>query len=107
MPASQYKTPWVAFASRPGACGSPGGGDTPIFPLRAAPDRAKRQVRRLPVKQAALIALVISGETSPAALAGRTGCGVNTVISRWARARAQLRREMEMAFGAQERMRRG
>ncbi|HEY9039360.1 MAG TPA: RNA polymerase sigma factor [Roseovarius sp.] len=53
-------------------------------------------IRRLPGDQAALIALVMSGETSPAALAGRTGCGVNTVMSRLARARAQLRRDMDL-----------
>jgi RNA polymerase sigma-70 factor, ECF subfamily len=57
-------------------------------------------IRRLPAEQAALITLVMAGETSPAALAGRTGCGVNTVMSRLARARAQLRREMDMAPGA-------
>ncbi|MCQ0092758.1 RNA polymerase sigma factor [Roseovarius sp. M141] len=57
-------------------------------------------IRRLPTDQATLIALVMSGETSPAALAGRTGCGVNTVMSRLARARAQLRRDMDMAPGA-------
>ena len=57
-------------------------------------------IRRLPGDQATLIALVMSGETSPAALAGRTGCGVNTVMSRLARARAQLRRDMDLAPGA-------
>ncbi|MFX0540416.1 RNA polymerase sigma factor [Roseovarius sp. S4756] len=57
-------------------------------------------IARLPRDQAALIALVIAGETSPAALAGQTGCGKNTVMSRLARARAQLRREMDLAPGA-------
>lgn len=51
-------------------------------------------IGRLPADQAALIAMIMSGETSPASLAGRTGCGVNTVMSRLARARAQLRRDM-------------
>ena len=54
-------------------------------------------IARLPREQAALIALVMAGETSPAALAGRTGCAKNTVMSRLARARAQLRREMDLA----------
>lgn len=57
-------------------------------------------IHRLPADQARLIALVMSGETSPAALAGRTGCGVNTVMSRLARARAQLRRDMDLAPNA-------
>ncbi len=57
-------------------------------------------IARLPSDQAALIALVIGGETSPAALAGQTGCGKNTVMSRLARARAQLRRDMDLAPGA-------
>ena len=57
-------------------------------------------IARLPVDQANLIALVIAGETSPAVLAGQTGCGKNTVMSRLARARAQLRRDMDLAPGA-------
>jgi RNA polymerase sigma-70 factor (ECF subfamily) len=57
-------------------------------------------IRRLPADQARLITLVMAGETSPAALAGHTGCGVNTVMSRLARARAQLRRDMDLAPGA-------
>ncbi|MFD0858225.1 RNA polymerase sigma factor [Roseovarius aquimarinus] len=57
-------------------------------------------IARLPVDQARLIGLVMAGETSPAALAGQTGCGKNTVMSRLARARAQLRREMDLAPGA-------
>lgn len=57
-------------------------------------------IRRLPADQAALMALVAAGETSPAALALHTGCRVNTVMSRLARARAQLRRDMDLAPGA-------
>lgn len=57
-------------------------------------------IARLPADQARLIALVMAGETSPAALAGHTGCAKNTVMSRLARASAQLRREMDLAPGA-------
>ncbi len=57
-------------------------------------------ISRLPAEQGALIALVMAGETSPAALAGQTGCAKNTVMSRLARARAQLRRDMDLAPGA-------
>lgn len=53
-------------------------------------------IHRLPADQAVLMTLVMAGETSPAALAGRMGCGVNTVMSRLARARAQLRRDMDL-----------
>ncbi len=60
----------------------------------------KSAIARLPGDQAALIALVMAGETSPAALAGQTGCPRNTVMSRLARARAQLRRDMDLSPAA-------
>lgn len=58
---------------------------------------------RLPAAQARLMQLVIEGETSPADLARITGVPVGTVMSRLARARARLRREMEMGPAATQR----
>lgn len=49
---------------------------------------------RLPSSQAAVIRLVVAGETSPRAMAEQLGCPTGTVMSRLARARAQLRHEM-------------
>lgn len=51
-------------------------------------------ITRLPREQARLIRLVAAGETSPADLARRMGLPSGTVMSRLARARAQLREEM-------------
>ena len=53
-------------------------------------------IARLPREQALLIRMVAAGETSPADLARRTGWPQGTVMSRLARARARLRREMGM-----------
>ncbi|MEB8389204.1 RNA polymerase sigma factor [Rhodobacteraceae bacterium KMM 6894] len=54
-------------------------------------------IARLPADQSHLIRLVASGETSPAALARLTGWRLGTVMSRLARARAQLRRDMGLS----------
>ena len=54
-------------------------------------------ISRLPANQALLMKLVATGETSPRALAQTTGWPVGTVMSRLARARAQLRAEMGLA----------
>ncbi|MGB7241581.1 MAG: sigma-70 family RNA polymerase sigma factor [Sulfitobacter sp.] len=48
-------------------------------------------IEDLPADQAALMHLICQGETSPAAIARRTGLPVGTVMSRLARARARLR----------------
>ncbi|WP_165802816.1 RNA polymerase sigma factor [Pelagivirga sediminicola] len=73
--------------------------DPEVFGTLALSD-LRGAISRLPADQARLITLVMSGETSPAALARQIGCGVNTVMSRLARARAQLRRDMDLAPGA-------
>jgi len=57
-------------------------------------------IENLPPDQAHLMRLVLAGETSPAALAARTGLPLGTVMSRLARARAQLRRDMGLDPGA-------
>ncbi len=54
-------------------------------------------IARLPEEQARLIRMVAAGETSPVDLARLTGWRKNTVMSRLARARAQLRGEMGLA----------
>lgn len=54
-------------------------------------------IARLPKAQADLLRLVQRGETSPAALARRTGVPLGTVMSRLARARARLRQDLKIA----------
>jgi len=53
-------------------------------------------IDRLPPDQAALMRQVMRGETSPQVLAAAAGCPVGTVMSRLARARVTLRKEMDM-----------
>ncbi len=53
-------------------------------------------IARLPAAQADLLKLLQSGETSPTAMAKRTGVPVGTVMSRLARARARLRQELDL-----------
>lgn len=54
----------------------------------------RRAMSRLPPAQERLMRLVAAGETSPADLARRTGLAPGTVMSRLARARAQLRADL-------------
>jgi RNA polymerase sigma-70 factor (ECF subfamily) len=60
----------------------------------------RAMIERLPPDQARLMRLVLTGECSPAALARRTGWPLGTVMSRLARARARLRRDMGIAPNA-------
>lgn len=55
-----------------------------------------RAITHLPPPQARLMALVATGETSPAALARQTGQPIGTVMSRLSRARATLRQATEV-----------
>lgn len=57
-------------------------------------------IDRLPRTQARLIRLVAAGETSPTVLARLTGVPSGTVMSRLARARAQLRADMGLGRSA-------
>lgn len=57
-------------------------------------------IDKLPPDQAELMKFVLAGETSPAVLARQTGWPLGTVMSRLARARAQLRRDMGLDPGA-------
>ena len=60
---------------------------------------ARKMIDKLPAEQAYLMRLVLAGESSPAALARQTGWKEGTVMSRLARARAQLRRDLDLAPG--------
>lgn len=66
----------------------------PEVDARMALHELTRAVARLPHDQAHLIRLVASGETSPRLLAARLNCPPGTVMSRLARARAQLRSDL-------------
>ncbi|WP_298969813.1 sigma-70 family RNA polymerase sigma factor [uncultured Roseobacter sp.] len=66
----------------------------PTAPARMACADLAVAVDKLPESQALLIQMIAAGETSPSALAERTGLPVGTVMSRLARARATLRQEM-------------
>ena len=67
---------------------------------RLALSEVEAAIARLPEEQARLIRLVAAGETSPAALARLTGWPEGTVMSRLARARARLRKEMDLGGGS-------
>ncbi|NNE52843.1 MAG: sigma-70 family RNA polymerase sigma factor [Sulfitobacter sp.] len=72
----------------------------PVAPQRIACAELAAAITRLPPNQRRLMRLVQEGEVSPAALATRLNLPPGTVMSRLARARAQLRREMGLARGA-------
>ena len=71
----------------------------PDAPRRIACKEVEEAMARLPPAQARLMARVAGGETSPAELAQSTGLPIGTVMSRLARARARLRRDLGMAPG--------
>jgi RNA polymerase sigma-70 factor (ECF subfamily) len=66
----------------------------PLAPARLACAELRAAIERLPKDQAALMRLVMVGETSPQVLAQRVGVPKGTVMSRLGRARARLREEM-------------
>jgi len=69
--------------------------DGDVF-ARLALNDIREAIARLPEEQSALLVLVMMGETSPQALARMMNLPEGTVMSRLARARAELRREMAM-----------
>lgn len=73
----------------------------PDAPARLALADLRAAVDRLPPEQAALMRLVLGGETSPARLAEITGQPPGTVMSRLSRARARLRRDTDQPFGVE------
>jgi RNA polymerase sigma-70 factor (ECF subfamily) len=66
----------------------------PLAPARIACTELQAAIERLPADQAALMRLVMLGETSPQILAQRVGVPKGTVMSRLGRARARLREEI-------------
>jgi len=69
----------------------------PDAPGRIACADLRAALSRLPPSQGKLMTLVAEGETSPAELARITGQPPGTVMSRLARARARLRRDIGLA----------
>ena len=67
-----------------------------VFPVLALRDIVLA-IETLPPDQAQVLRIVLEGETSPRRIALRTGVPAGTVMSRLARARAHLRRRMELA----------
>jgi RNA polymerase sigma factor (sigma-70 family) len=72
----------------------------PEAPGRIACAELRVALSRLPKSQGELMALVATGETSPAALARITGQPLGTVMSRLARARATLRGDLGLEQSA-------
>jgi len=68
----------------------------PDAPARLACAALEQAIDRLPPDQARLIRMVAAGETSPRALAALTGLPSGTIMSRLARARKTLRKEMDL-----------
>lgn len=69
----------------------------PSAPARMACAELAAAVEKLPENQALLIQMIAAGETSPSALAKHTQLPLGTIMSRLARARAKLRKEMGIA----------
>lgn len=68
----------------------------PLAPARIACAELQAAIERLPGDQAALMRLVMCGETSPKVLAARLRVREGTVMSRLGRARARLREELSI-----------
>ncbi|WP_272008458.1 RNA polymerase sigma factor [Roseovarius sp. ZX-A-9] len=92
--ASKRRAPMLSDTDAPEPCADPA-----VFGVIALRE-LDAAIARLPCDQAALMRLVAHGETSPQLLAQRIGCPRGTIMSRLARARAQLRCEMGMGTDA-------
>lgn len=68
----------------------------PSAPARLACAELRAAIARLPCDQRVCMELVMAGDTSPQVLAARLGVPEGTVMSRLARARASLRRQMAL-----------
>jgi RNA polymerase sigma-70 factor (ECF subfamily) len=66
----------------------------PLAPARIACAELMMAIERLPEDQAALMRLVMTGESSPQVLASLIGVPKGTVMSRLGRARARLREDI-------------
>ena len=68
----------------------------PVAQVRLSLERTRDAIDRLPDEQAILMRCVAGGETSPAELAQRMGLPKGTVMSRLSRARARLRKDLDL-----------
>lgn len=66
----------------------------PAAPARIACAEARAAIARLPAPQVCVMAQLLAGESSPQVIARETGLPLGTVMSRLARARARLRKEL-------------
>jgi len=74
----------------------------PVAPARLACAELRAAIALLPRDQRACMELVLAGDTSPQALAAHLGVPEGTVMSRLARARASLRRQMALEGSVSE-----
>lgn len=88
--AHRHRPEWVELEDNMGSCDADA-------PRRLACTELAAALARLPPHQALLLMMVANGETSPRVLSKRIGVPDGTVMSRLARARARLRRELHLA----------
>ncbi|MBD3663461.1 sigma-70 family RNA polymerase sigma factor [Sulfitobacter sp. TSTF-M16] len=74
----------------------------PAAPGRIACAELRAAIAGLPCEQADLMARLLEGESSPRAIAQQTGLPLGTVMSRLARARARLRKELDVEGSVEE-----
>lgn len=74
----------------------------PLAPARLACAELRAAIASLPRDQRACMELVLAGHTSPQALAAHLGVPEGTVMSRLARARASLRRQVALEGSVSE-----
>ncbi|MEM6941094.1 MAG: RNA polymerase sigma factor [Pseudomonadota bacterium] len=74
----------------------------PLAPVRLAWRACEDAIAGLPPEQAAVLSLVLQGETSPRALAKRLNIPEGTVMSRLSRARSNLRRTLGLRRSVSE-----
>lgn len=68
----------------------------PAAPARLACAEVRAAIDRLPAPQQVVMHALLAGETSPQRIAQHTGVPLGTVMSRLARARARLRKELQV-----------
>ena len=72
----------------------------PAAPARLACAEARAAIARLPEAQVEVMKHLLAGELSPQTIAKQTGVPLGTVMSRLARARARLRKDLHMDDGS-------
>lgn len=68
----------------------------PAAPARLACAEARAAIARLPAEQVQVMEQLLAGESSPQAIAKHMGVPLGTVMSRLARARARLRKDLAL-----------